>query len=123
MTEAAAALGVTNHRVRQLIKAGILSAEQVVAGAPWQIRAEDRLRRRCKPRWPGKVARVAAPTRTRFQCVQILERELYNDTGLAIPRRAPFGGIVGQAHTPVVEKQRGSLMRMRRRMRRRRQPA
>lgn len=41
MTEAAAALGVTNHRVRQLIKAGTLSAEQVVAGAPWQIRAED----------------------------------------------------------------------------------
>lgn len=41
MTEAAAALGVTSHRIRQLIKAGVLPAEQVVPRAPYQIRAED----------------------------------------------------------------------------------
>ena len=41
MTEAAAALGVTNHRIRHLIKTNVLSAEQVVPGAPYQIRASD----------------------------------------------------------------------------------
>jgi Recombinase zinc beta ribbon domain/Recombinase len=38
MSEAAAQLGVTHHRIRRLIKDRILSAEQVVPGAPW-IRA------------------------------------------------------------------------------------
>ena len=41
MTEAAAQLGVTNHVIRRLIKERILPAEQVVAGAPYQIRAAD----------------------------------------------------------------------------------
>lgn len=41
MAEAAAALGVTSHRVRRLIKTGILAAEQVVPCAPWQIRVDD----------------------------------------------------------------------------------
>jgi excisionase family DNA binding protein len=41
MTEAAAKLGVTNHVIRRLIKDGILPAEQVVPGAPYQIRAAD----------------------------------------------------------------------------------
>lgn len=41
MTEAAAALGVTNHIVRRLVKTGVLPAEQVVPGAPYQIRADD----------------------------------------------------------------------------------
>jgi excisionase family DNA binding protein len=41
MTEAAARLGVTHHRVRRLIKGGILPAEQVVPGASYQIRADD----------------------------------------------------------------------------------
>ena len=41
MSEAARALGVTHHRVRRLIKDGILLAEQVVPGAPYQIRAAD----------------------------------------------------------------------------------
>lgn len=41
MTEAAVALGVTNHRIRHLIKTKVLSAEQVVRGAPYQIRASD----------------------------------------------------------------------------------
>jgi hypothetical protein len=41
MTEAAVALGVTNHRIRHLIKTKVLSAEQVVPGAPYQIRISD----------------------------------------------------------------------------------
>ena len=41
MSEAATELGVTNHRIRRLIKDGILPAEQVVPGAPYQIRACD----------------------------------------------------------------------------------
>jgi excisionase family DNA binding protein len=40
MTEAATRLGVTHHRIRRLIKGGILPAEQVVPGAPYQIRAD-----------------------------------------------------------------------------------
>ena len=41
MTETATELGVTNHVIRRLIKDGLLPANQVVAGAPYQIRAED----------------------------------------------------------------------------------
>ena len=41
MSEAAATLRVTHHRIRRLIKDGILAAEQVVPGAPFQIRAVD----------------------------------------------------------------------------------
>lgn len=41
MREAAAQLGVTSHVVRRLIKDGILPAEQVVSGAPWQIQASN----------------------------------------------------------------------------------
>src|SRR5689334_16955077 len=41
MSEAAAMLGVTNHRIRRLLNEGILAAEQVVPGAPYQIRAAD----------------------------------------------------------------------------------
>ena len=41
MTEAAVTLGVTNHAIRRLIKAGVLAAVQVVPGAPYQIRADD----------------------------------------------------------------------------------
>lgn len=41
MTEAAKALGATNHLIRRLIKTGVLPAEQVVRGAPYQIRADD----------------------------------------------------------------------------------
>jgi len=41
MSEAAAKLGVSNHQIRRLIKEGILAADQVVADAPYQIRASD----------------------------------------------------------------------------------
>ena len=41
MVEATVSLGVNAHVIRKLIKDGILPAEQVVPGAPWQIRAAD----------------------------------------------------------------------------------
>jgi excisionase family DNA binding protein len=41
LREAAERRGVTSHRIRKLIKAGILRAEQVVPGAPFQISAAD----------------------------------------------------------------------------------
>ena len=46
MSEAAAQLGVNNHRIRRLIKDGLLPAEQVVPRAPYQIRASDLLDRK-----------------------------------------------------------------------------
>lgn len=46
MSEAAAKLGVNNHRIRRLIKEGLVPAEQVVARAPYQIRASDLLYQR-----------------------------------------------------------------------------
>ena len=41
MSEAATASGVSHHRIRRLIKEGVLPADQVVPGAPYQIRAAD----------------------------------------------------------------------------------
>jgi excisionase family DNA binding protein len=41
MSEGATLLGVTRHRVRRLVKDGVLAAVQVVPGAPYQIRATD----------------------------------------------------------------------------------
>lgn len=41
MREAAQHCGVTSHRIRRLIEAGVLPAVQVVPGAPYQILAKD----------------------------------------------------------------------------------
>lgn len=59
MSEAAAELGVNNHRIRRLIKDGILPAEQVVPRAPYQIRASDLL----DPKVIDAVARTDRPCR------------------------------------------------------------
>lgn len=59
MSEAAAELGVNNHRIRRLIKDGILPAEQVVPRAPFQIRASDLL----DPKVIDAVARTDRPCR------------------------------------------------------------
>lgn len=60
MSEAAAKLGVTNHRIRYLIKQGLLPAEQVVERAPYQIRASDLL----DPKVVDAIARTDRPCRT-----------------------------------------------------------
>jgi excisionase family DNA binding protein len=60
MTEAAKALGVTNHAIRRLIKTGSLPAVQVVPGAPYQIRADDLASESIKT----AIARKGRPRRT-----------------------------------------------------------
>ncbi|WP_221885737.1 helix-turn-helix domain-containing protein [Variovorax sp. MHTC-1] len=57
MSEAAATLGVNNHRIRRLIKDGLLPAEQVVPRAPYQIRASDLL----DPKVTDAVGRTDRP--------------------------------------------------------------
>jgi excisionase family DNA binding protein len=59
MSEAATMLGVTRHRIRKLIHAGILPAEQVVPGAPYQIRADDLQQERVA----AVIARTGRPCR------------------------------------------------------------
>jgi excisionase family DNA binding protein len=59
MMEAAKLLGVTNHAIRRLIKDGILPADQVVPGAPYQIRVTDLQSERVKER----LARKGRPCR------------------------------------------------------------
>lgn len=59
MSEAATKLGVNNHRIRRLIKNGLLPAEQVVPRAPYQIRASDLL----DPRITEAVDRTDRPCR------------------------------------------------------------
>jgi excisionase family DNA binding protein len=59
MSEAATMLGVTHHRIRRLIKDGILAAEQVVPGAPYQIHADDLQQERVA----AAIARTSRPCR------------------------------------------------------------
>lgn len=59
MSEAAAKLGVTNHRIRRLIKERILAAEQVVPGAPFQIQVADLDNERVT----AAIARTSRPCR------------------------------------------------------------
>jgi len=66
MSEAAAKLGVNNHRIRRLIKDGLLPAEQVVPRAPYQIRASDLLDQRV----------IGAAVRTEGPCRAVAENQL-----------------------------------------------
>src|SRR5262245_36678120 len=59
MSEAATMLGVTHHRIRRLIKEGILPAEQVVPGAPHQILIADLQRERVA----AAIGRTGRPCR------------------------------------------------------------
>jgi hypothetical protein len=78
LREAAQRHGVSNHRIRKLIKAGILHAEQVVPGAPFQILAAEL----DAPSVVEAVGRVTSPPTINFQCFQILEEEVHNDPGI-----------------------------------------
>ena len=73
MSEAAGKLGVTNHKIRRLIKDRILAAEQVVPGAPYQIRASDLEHNRVT----AALGRKGRPCRTdaenQIPCFQRLE--------------------------------------------------
>lgn len=63
MTEAAAKLGVSNHQIRRLIRDRILTADQVVPGAPYQIRASDLLDERVT----AAIARTSGPCRVDYE--------------------------------------------------------
>ena len=63
MSEAAAKLGVTNHRIRRLIQDRVLAVEQVVPGAPYQIRAADLQ----DDRVAAAIARNGRPCRTNLE--------------------------------------------------------
>ena len=66
MSEAAAKLGVNNHRIRRLIKDGLLPATQVVPRAPYQIRASDLLDQRI----------IDAASRTGSPCRGVAENQM-----------------------------------------------
>ena len=72
MSEAATTLGVTHHRIRRLIKTGILPAEQVVPGAPYQIRADDLQQER--------VAAVIGRTGRPYRIVPVNQLPMFPDT-------------------------------------------
>jgi excisionase family DNA binding protein len=57
LREAAKALGVSSHLIRQLIAANVLPAVQVVRGAPYQIRTDDL----ASPTVKAAIARNAHP--------------------------------------------------------------
>jgi hypothetical protein len=48
LSEAAAALQISHHQIRRLIKDGVLAADQVMPDAPYQIRASDLATERVK---------------------------------------------------------------------------
>ena len=87
MTEAATKLGVTHHAIRRLIRSGALPAEQVVPGAPYQIRADDLtlepVGARDRPNRPSVSRRRR---QTRFQCLQILDEGMHNNSSFASGR-------------------------------------
>jgi excisionase family DNA binding protein len=94
MSEAATTLGVSRHRIRRLIKDGTLAAEQVVPGAPYQIRASDLRHERVT----AAIAQTADPCRAvpenQLQCLQRLERGVHNERIVAIPRAAPWSAAL-----------------------------
>jgi excisionase family DNA binding protein len=63
MREAATAVGVTHHTIRRLIQSQILAAEQVVPGAPFQIKANDLQEERVA----AAIRRKGAPCRADAQ--------------------------------------------------------
>jgi DNA invertase Pin-like site-specific DNA recombinase len=63
MVEAAKAAGVSCHRIRTLIRDGILPAKQYVFDAPWQIRAADLELAEVKDALSGRRKRVGRPCR------------------------------------------------------------
>ena len=58
MSEAAELLGVSHHVIRRLSRERILRAEQMVPGAPHQIRASDLRSEQVAPLLPVNIARV-----------------------------------------------------------------
>jgi len=62
MRDAAACLGVSTHKIRQMIKLGILPSEQVTPGAPLQIRSSHLLSSEVREAVVSRTHRVGMPT-------------------------------------------------------------
>lgn len=58
MSDAAAKLGVSHVKIRRFVRDGILPAEQVMRGAPYQIRASDLEDERIKADLARKSPRI-----------------------------------------------------------------
>jgi excisionase family DNA binding protein len=101
MTEAAIKLGVTNHKIRRLIKDRVLVAEQVVPGAPYQIRAGDL----DDERVTAVLGRKGRPCRVDLQGG-------HNERLIATHRRARSPGLLSSARRPS-SKQRTSAVQRR----------
>ena len=102
MREAAKLLGVTNHAIRRLIKDGVLAAEQVVPDAPYQIRASDLQNQKVIDAIARKGRPCRAKWKTSFQCFQILEEEVHNESLVAIPRSARSAALLLVNSLPTV---------------------
>jgi excisionase family DNA binding protein len=101
LTEAAKHLGVSSHMIRRLIQIGALAAEQVVRGAPHQLRAADLETDRVKKLpSPERVARVVRRAKTCFQCLQILDEGLHNESSIPIGRVARSTGLLSSSMRP-----------------------
>ena len=59
-------------------------------------------RRRSKRRWRERVARVASPTTTRFQCLQTLDEGVYNNSRIPIGRIERSTVLVSTSTRPSV---------------------
>jgi excisionase family DNA binding protein len=86
MCEAAKLLGVTNHVIRRLIKERILHAEQVVPGAPYQIRASDMQSEAVTAAIGRKHRRVRTMSTANSQCLSVLQKEGHNEHPIATGR-------------------------------------
>ena len=86
MSEAATTFAVTQHRIRRLIKDGILPAEQVVprikSGRPTCTKNASPLRS------PEKAPRVASLRETNLQCLQTLEEAGHNERVFTVLRHS-----------------------------------
>ena len=104
LTEAAKHLRVSPHVIRRLIQTGALPAEQVMRGAPHQIRAADLDTDRVKTAVARKGRRVGRRTKTRFQCLQTLDQGVHNDQRVAIPRSSRSAALLLRQMRPSSRK-------------------
>jgi hypothetical protein len=88
--------------IRRLIKTGTLRAEQVMQGAPFQIRTIDLASDSVK----AAIARKGRPCRVAdeecFQCLQTLEEGLHNDSSFANGRIARSAALLVISRRPSV---------------------
>ena len=106
LSDAAAKLGVSHHQVRKLIKAGVLVSQQIMPtrltrSAPLISRAS-----RSPPHSNGRVTRVGLTSKIKHQCFQTLEKEVQNESVIAMPRNARSAALLLRQMRPSSQKAR-----------------